>query len=56
MAIINSSGWDFTRVINLKSKGDLVQGLIFEEVVGKRERQLAALRKGLRYLGVLICY
>ena len=37
MAIINSSGWDITRVIDLQSKGDLIQGLILKEVVGKRE-------------------
>ena len=47
MSIINSSGWDITVPINIQTKDRLIQGLIYEEVIGKRERQITALRKGL---------
>ena len=53
MTIINSSGWGLTTEIMLYTKHDLVQGLIYDEVVGKRERHVRALRSGLERLGVL---
>ena len=53
MAIINSSGWSLTSEITLQSKHDLIQGLIYDEVVGKRDRHIHALRRGLQRLGVL---
>lgn len=53
MTIINNSGWDHTNPVNLHTKDNLVQGLIVDEVIGKRERQLRAMRRGLQHLGVL---
>ena len=53
MARINASGWSTTRPISLQSKSVLVQDLLVDEVIGKRERQIRALRKGLDYFGVL---
>ena len=52
MTIINGSGWGLTTEITLHTKHDLVQGLIYDEVVGKRERHIRALRRGLERLGV----
>ena len=53
MTIINNSGWDHTKPLNLQSKAALTQGLIVDEVIGKRERQIAALRRGLERLGIM---
>ena len=36
MAILNSSGWPMTRCVSLASKAELLQQLIFHEVVQKR--------------------
>jgi len=42
MSIINASGWDLTKKITCVTKNSLVQGLIIDEVIGKRERQMCA--------------
>ena len=53
MALINSSGWSPVKQVTVTTKTELVQGLIFNEVVYKRDKQLRALRKGLENLGLL---
>ena len=53
MAIINNSSWDHTKCVNLQTKASLSQCLIVDEIIGKRERQIAALRRGLERLGIL---
>ncbi len=53
MCLINASGWSVSTPINLPTKARLLQGLIWDEVVGKRERQLRAFRKGLDNFGIL---
>ncbi len=37
MALINSSEWSMTSPINMQSKANLLQCLIWDEVVGKRD-------------------
>ena len=37
MSIINSSGWPVTQQITLANKTALLQGLIFDEVIAKRQ-------------------
>ena len=53
MTIVNTSGWSITKEITLQSKNMLIQNLIYDEVIGKRERYIRALRRGLTHLGVL---
>lgn len=53
MCIINTSGWSITTPINMSTKASLLQGLIWDEVVGKREQQLRAFRKGLENFGIM---
>lgn len=53
MALVNSSNWSPVQPINIKTKHDLLQELVYWEVVGKRHKQLCSLRKGLDYLGLL---
>ena len=53
MVLVNSSGWSPMKVVNKTTKNELVQGLLFNEVIYKREKQLQAFRKGLDRLGFL---
>jgi len=53
MSIINASGWDLTKKITCVTKNSLVQGLIIDEVIGKRERQMCAVSNGLEWAGFL---
>ena len=54
IAIVNSSGWPPTRVIAPNNKVEFLEGLINQEVLKKREAQIAAFGKGLEQLGLLI--
>ena len=53
MSIINSSGWPVTQQITLANKTALLQGLIFDEVIAKRQDHIAAFQKGLERLEVM---
>ena len=53
MSIINASGWDLTKKVTQVTKNNLVQGLIVEEVIGKRERRMCAMKNGLEWAGFL---
>ena len=53
MSIINASGWDLTKKITCVTKNSLVRGLIIDEVIGKRERQMCAVSNGLEWAGFL---
>ena len=50
MAIINASNWSPVRAITIVSKVDLLQELVYSEVIDKRHHQLKSLRTGLDYL------
>ena len=50
MAIINASNWSPTCPITIISKADLLQELVFAEVIDKRHSQLKSLRTGMDYL------
>ena len=45
MAIINSSSWRVTKSIDCKSKFQLGQTLLIEEILHKREANIRALRR-----------
>ena len=51
MAIINSSSWPVTKSIDCRSKFQLGQTLLIEEVLHKREANIRALRRGMDVLG-----
>ena len=51
MAIINSSSWPVTKCIDCRSKFQLGQTLLIEEVLHKREANIRALRRGMHVLG-----
>ena len=51
MAIINSSSWPVTKSIDCKSKFQLGQTLLIEEILHKREANIRALRRGMDVLG-----
>ena len=53
MFILNSSGWSLTKPVTLQNKSSLLQYLILDEVITKRERQLKAIRKGLNRFQLL---
>ena len=53
ISILNSSSWNVVEAVTIENKASLVQRLIDEEVVIKRERNLKAFRKGLETLGLL---
>ncbi len=53
MAVINASGWPPTKLIGMTNKSSLLQGLIFDELITKRQSQITAIRKGLASLGIL---
>ena len=53
MMIINSSRWSVTEMITKANKSALLQLLIWEEVVKRREENLMAFRKGMNVLGML---
>ena len=50
MALINSSGWSPIQVITVNNKTSLLQGLIYEEIVRKRQNQIISLCRGLEKL------
>ena len=47
MSLVDSSRWSTTASINMNTKGALIQVLIMDEVIGKRQIQMENLRKGL---------
>lgn len=51
MAIINSLSWPVTKSINCKSKFQLGQTLLVEEILHKREGNIRAMRRGMDALG-----
>ena len=53
MAILNSSGWPVTRCVSLASKSELLQQLIFNEVVQKRQQAIHSVCRGLDQLKVV---
>ena len=53
MSLVNASGWPTTCIIDMKSKAALLQGLVYEEVIHKREAQQQSFRQGLDILGLL---
>ena len=53
MAIINSSTWPITKGISMLTKMELMQTLIIEEVITKRDVNIRAFRTGLFVLGFL---
>ena len=53
MAILNSSGWPVTRCVSLTSKAELLQQLIFSEVVLKRQQAIHHLCTGLGHLNIM---
>lgn len=53
MAILNSSGWPVTRCVTLTSKAELLQQLIFSEVVLKRQQYIRSLCRGLDHLNIM---
>ena len=54
MALVDSSRWSATTAINVSMKSSLIQGLIVEEVIGKRRGQMENLRKGLAKFGSML--
>ena len=53
MAIVNASGWPTTKMITVINKAEFLEGLINQEVVDKRDVQIAAFGKGLEQFGIL---
>ena len=53
MAIVNASGWPTTKMITVINKAEFLEGLINQEIVNKRDVQIAAFGKGLEQLGIL---
>ena len=50
---IRADAWNVVEVVTIENKASLVQRLVDEEVIIKRERNLKAFRKGLETLGLL---
>ncbi len=53
MAIINHSRWSITESITKSNKSALLQQLIWEEVIIRREHNMKAFRRGMRILGIV---
>ena len=53
--IVNSSQWDITVSVSTKNRNQLLQMLIYDEVVVKREKQIKAIREGLN-IGKLFAF
>ncbi len=53
LAIINSSNWPTTKVINTSTKYQLMQHLLECEVYQKRQMAMACLAKGFQYFNLL---
>lgn len=49
MAIINASNWSPVRAVTILSKADLLQELVYSEVIDKRHHQLKSIWSGLDY-------
>lgn len=50
--IINSSGWPCTRTIETRNKSELLQMLVYDEIVTKRRSAINAFFQGLQHCGV----
>ena len=53
LAVVNSCGWPPEKFITLANRIELINGLIEQELVHKRERVIAAFGRGLEALGML---
>ena len=53
LAIINNSSWSITEPVTMRNKSSLLQRLILEEVIIRREGNLQALRQGLDRLKII---
>ncbi len=53
MAIVNRSRWGITEMIRKSNKSALLQQLIWEEVVARREDNMMAFRRGISILGMI---
>lgn len=52
-AIINPSGWNITEPVTIANKAALLQQLIWEEVILRREGNIQAFKRGLNHLKLL---
>ena len=46
--ILNLSQWDIHNTVTMENRNLLISMLVFEELVGKREKEIKALREGLK--------
>ena len=53
MAIVNSSRWPVTKPINMRSKAELIQEIMVEELLSKRGENVRAFQTGLSVLEFL---
>ena len=53
LAIVNNSSWSITEPVTMKNKSSLLQRLILEEVIIRREGNLQALQTGLDRLKMI---
>lgn len=53
MSIINHSGWSITEPVTLTNKAGLLQHLIWEEVILRRDGNIQAFKRGLDHLKLL---
>lgn len=53
MSIINHSGWSITEPVTIANKAVLLQQLIWEEVILRREGNIRAFKRGLGHLNLL---
>ena len=51
--LLNQSSWSITEAVTMLNKSYLLQKLIFEEVITRREGSLQAFRRGLNHLGLV---
>ena len=51
MAIVNASRWPVIKAVDVQTKTDLLQCLIVEELIHKRNHNMQVFRKGLNALG-----
>ena len=57
MAIVNSSRWPVTKPINMRTKAELIQDIMVEELLSKRGENLRAFQNGLSVLEFLaLCH
>lgn len=53
MYILNHSGWSITEPVTMANKATLLQRLIWDEVILRREGNIQAFKRGLTYLKLL---